>query len=482
MHYLITESIAFKPHLETSGELALRLRDEGHTVSYGWLGHNLPWSDWHLPWFTYLLGCSLERRVSHFQNILKDQHISVLAPTSLSPSTLRELKHWANSFKGDSSALRDYSYDGVSLGMGALSSLISLTGNSSYAPELDLARVRRCLFSAAIVYKRTLLLLLNTKPDVLITFNGRFATSRPIIEASAVIGIPVLRHERGSSYAKYSLYTDAIHNYDAIRQRIAEAWMFASPATRDSLAHEFYKRRRNGDGICWYSYTDAQERGRTPAKSPLKRRLVYFSSSDDEYAAVTDAFRPGPWPDQLQALYALLRVAADFHDMEVVIRLHPHLAKKSAVERKRWLALAGPNVRIIAPNDQIDSYALLDSSDLVVTYGSTIGMEAAYAGKPSILIGPCSYAGSDAIYQPETVDQLRVLLSNPLLPPKKQKYCLPYGYYYMTFGEPFAYYRPQSLSDGLFLGRRLGWDPDWLYRLRQVSLIKSVSRSLLSRR
>lgn len=482
MHYLIAESIAFKPHLETGGELALRLRDQGHTVSFAWLGHDLPWSDWHLPWFANLLGCSLARRVICFQHILNHQHIRVLPPIILPSSSHRELRNWAYAFEGDSDDLRAYTYHGAELGMGALSTLISLTGYSAYAAEVDLPRVRRCLLAAAIVYKRTQTLLSSIKPDILITFNGRFATSKPIIEAATAAGVPTLRHERGSTFARYALYTDAVHNYDYIRSRIDKAWLSADPATRDSSAHEFFVRRRNGDGISWYSYTEAQQVGLTPVKSPSKRRIVYFTSSDDEYAAVTDAFTPGPWPNQLQALSALLRVAAQFHDIEVVVRLHPHLIKKSAAERKRWLVLAASNIRLVAPEDQIDSYALLDSADIVVTYGSTIGMEAAYAGKPSILLGPCSYAGSEAIYQPCSEDELKSLLSMKPIPTKDQKYCLPYGHYYMTFGDLFNYYRPESLSEGAFLGHRLGWDPGWIYWLRKCRLIKSVSRILLKRR
>lgn len=482
MHYLIAESIAFKPHLETGGELALRFRDQGHTVSFAWLGQHLPWSDWHLPWFATLLGCSLARRVMRFQRILIHQQIRVVPPIILSPSSFQEIRHWAYAFDGDSDALRVYKYQGAELGMGALSSLISLTGNSAYAAELDLPRVRRCLLAAVIVYTRTRTLLSTIKPDILITFNGRFATSKPIIEAAAAAGIPALRHERGSTFARYALHTDAVHNYEYIRSRIAKAWLSADPATRDSSAHEFFLRRRNGDGICWYSYTEAQTEGLIPVKSSSKRRLVYFTSSDDEYAAVTDVFTPGPWPNQLQALSALLCVAAKFHDIELVVRLHPHLVKKSSAERKRWLLLAAPNILLVAPGDQIDSYALLDSADIVVTYGSTIGMEAAYAGKPSILIGPCSYAGSEAIYQAHSEHELELLLSMKPIPPKDRKHCLPYGYYFMTFGDLFGYYRPESLSEGTFLGHRLGWDPGWLYLLRRCRPIKAFSRMLLRRR
>jgi len=481
MHYLIAESIPAKPHLETSGELALRLRDQGHTVSFVWLGNDLPWSDWSLPWFTKLLGCSMPRRVSRFQRILRDHHIQILSSVTIPSSCCNELRHWAYAFDSDSDGLRVYSFRGAQLGMGALSSLISLTGYSAYAAELDLSRVRRCLLSAAIVYKRTQIAL-SIKPDVLITFNGRFATCKPIIEAATAAGIPVLRHERGSTFTRYAVFNDSIHDHENIRSRIVDSWSSANPVARTDLAHEYFLRRRNREGINWYSFTDAQQPGLIPPKSPLKRRLVYFSSSDDEYEAITEAFNPGPWPNQLQAVFALIRIAANFDDIEVVVRLHPHLVKKSASERQRWLVLKAFNLCLVTPGDKIDSYALMDSADIVVTYGSTIGMEAAYAGKPSILIGPGSYAGSEAIYQPCSEDELEALLALRPIPPKDQKHCLPYGFYYSTFGELFEHYRPVSLSEGTFLGKRLGWDPGWLYWFRKLPSVKKLARYLLRRR
>ena len=56
MKILIVESIAASPHLETSGEIALRLQAEKHDVSFSWVGFNLPWNDWELGTFKKVLG------------------------------------------------------------------------------------------------------------------------------------------------------------------------------------------------------------------------------------------------------------------------------------------------------------------------------------------------------------------------------------------------------------------------------------------
>ena len=51
---------------------------------------------------------------------------------------------------------------------------------------------------------------------------------------------------------------------------------------------------------------------------------------------------------------------------------------------------ANPDIHL-DPHSPIDSYALMRQADIVVTYGSTTGVEAAFAGKRVIVLGPSAY-------------------------------------------------------------------------------------------
>ena len=52
-----------------------------------------------------------------------------------------------------------------------------------------------------------------------------------------------------------------------------------------------------------------------------------------------------------------------------------------------------PNVRIVLPSTPINSHSLMDLSDLVMTYTSTVGMEAAALGRPVAVSGAAHYRG-----------------------------------------------------------------------------------------
>jgi len=481
MHSLIAETVAFSPHLETAGEIALKAQAAGGLVSFAWLGDDLPWSDWELPRIARLVGCSFAPRIKRFEELLAEHGVNVVSRLPADTAQAVKLQQWANNFSGDLDALKAYEFDGAKLGMGAASSLISWTRDSHYNPAHDAARVRACLSSSALVYGRALAMIEATKPSQIITFNGRFSTCKPIVEAGKKYGIPVLLHERGHAFDHYECFHDQIHNFAYIRERIRDAWETADPVERARLGHQYFERRLKGDGIYWYSFTKDQHRGMVKPPAAGKRRVVYYNSSDDEYAAVSDVYTLGYWPNQMSAVHDLISICQSQGDIELVIRMHPNLSK-SPIECARWNMLKSDCLTIIAADDPTDSYALLASADVIVCYGSSIGIEASYAGKPTILLGPCFYQGLGVAHEPADATQLALLLQpNHILPSIDRERCLPYGYYYLTFGIKFNYYQPTSFAQGSFLGERLGWDPDWVHWLRKQGVGKWVRKGIKRR-
>jgi hypothetical protein len=58
-----------------------------------------------------------------------------------------------------------------------------------------------------------------------------------------------------------------------------------------------------------------------------------------------------------------------------------------------WVAAvdrAAPDLHI-DPTSPVDSYSLMEKADVVFTYGSTTGVEAAFFGCPVVVMGPSAY-------------------------------------------------------------------------------------------
>ncbi|MEZ5379144.1 MAG: hypothetical protein R2733_21780 [Acidimicrobiales bacterium] len=73
-----------------------------------------------------------------------------------------------------------------------------------------------------------------------------------------------------------------------------------------------------------------------------------------------------------------------------------------------------PNVRVIAPDDTVTSYPLMDACDVGLVYTSTTGLELALNGKPVLTAGETHYRSKGFTLDPTTVDEFDAMLTAAL--------------------------------------------------------------------
>jgi hypothetical protein len=122
-------------------------------------------------------------------------------------------------------------------------------------------------------------------------------------------------------------------------------------------------------------------------KSEFKKKLVFFSGSSWEFSGLTE-LPPDSFSNQYEALEFIL---SHLHSEEwdVILRHHPiPYSNPEMFESELWDKCRNyDNFSEIAPSSQIDSYELVTSSDLVVVYNSTIGLESLCMGKATVVFG-----------------------------------------------------------------------------------------------
>ena len=165
-------------------------------------------------------------------------------------------------------------------------------------------------------------------------------------------------------------------------------------------------------------------------------------------------------PDETTGIRRILDSFRDDPQTFFYLRVHPNLAtvpekRNSQLKDIRVLAGSYPNLLVIWPEKKIHSYALMDACDVTVTFGSTIGAEATYWEKPSILAGKALYQNLGCCYVPTTHEELVSLLRTRHVPHKPRETALMYGYREMAYGTPFVNYAPSSPSNGYFKGVRV---------------------------
>ncbi|MEZ6093037.1 MAG: hypothetical protein R3C03_02195 [Pirellulaceae bacterium] len=350
--------------------------------------------------------------------------------------------------------LKSIRVEDFDIGYAVLSSLVSKLRD----PEPNLAEHRQLverLFEAAFsVYLSTCKSLEQFHYDRVYVFNGRFASMRAVLRACQKVGVNCCIHERGCSVNHFSIYTNHLpHDIEPMQKLIRDTWKNAGPGPRrDEIAQTWFHNRRYGVEKNWTSFTKDQVPGLPANWDTRRRNIVLFTSSDDEFVAIGDSWKHQLYKSQLdgvtQIAKSLGRMDPSCH---LWLRMHPNLANTDHSAKRQMAAIKLPNLTVIAPDSICSSYELLDAATTVATFGSSIGIEAAYWHKPSVLLGPCYYQRMGATYEPQTHNEVVKTLSQNLKPldniAAKQ-----YGYYFNSFGTRFQYFEPDGWYHGRFRG------------------------------
>lgn len=262
--------------------------------------------------------------------------------------------------------------------------------------------------SYAYVFDQVLDVIDQRRIDALIAYNGRFLHDRAAAAAAEVRGIPVLNYDMGGMETDFDLTIDATHDWDALQVRMLEMYGNWPPEERDIIGSQWFEERVRHEDPMNALFVEAQRRGATLELPAGECVVAYFSSSGDEIAELDldwDAYFAGQ-PSALRTLAELCRQRQGYR---LIVRSHPHKRMKPKRDVEDWLKAvdeAQPDVHV-DPYSEVDSYELMRQADIVVTYGSTTGVEAAYARKPVIVMGPCAYdklGCATGVSSPEELD------------------------------------------------------------------------------
>jgi hypothetical protein len=98
---------------------------------------------------------------------------------------------------------------------------------------------------------------------------------------------------------------------------------------------------------------------------------------------------------------------------KLVVRVQPNTLNKSRKEQRIWNSLSKiENVILIKAGDRDDTYELLENSDLVITPGSTIGIEASAFGVCTITTLPALYDGLEATHRVSDYSSLKNVIES----------------------------------------------------------------------
>ena len=230
--------------------------------------------------------------------------------------------------------------------------------------------------------------LLNNSVDKFVIFNGRLSCSRPLIEASK------------KNEVNYLLF-DAAVNGKVPMYSINEMFLSIEFEKRNSLvtylkffreskqlAQKYFTLKRKKIPVNDTIYTQNQVDNfiDSSIKKLTKPIISIFVSSDDEYRFVGSDWSNYSIVDQIESINELINSKLK-EKYDFVVKMHPNQSNihKSSMNKYKNLSR---NVLVMFPNDKTDTYALIENSELIICYSSSVALDANYMRKPVVQIGP----------------------------------------------------------------------------------------------
>lgn len=362
---------------------------------------------------------------------------------------------------------RDLTVDDWDLGLAACSTAISAFRDHELATTEAQQAWAPLVEAGNRSFRATRELLRQRQIDRVYVYNGRDILARGVFRAAEQANVEVVVHERGRGNDRYAIYVDRLpHDRAGLHAAMLAAWDNADPVEREEIGASFYENSRAGVAQRWTSFVSDQEPGLLPPNwNPKHKNIVIFNSSEDEYAAIGPAWKNPLYDSQADGARRIAESLLDTGtgsgasdtgatDISVWVRMHPNLAGVDNGSTRAFRQLTDVGVGIIESTSEISSYSLVDAADVVVSFGSTVGIEATYWGTPSVQLGPSYFGYLNATHRADSHDAAVELIRS--IPPVADRVdALKYGHYRLTEGEPFEHYRATGFHDGEFNGQTI---------------------------
>jgi len=303
---------------------------------------------------------------------------------------------------------------GVDIFESALSSAMSKLRDSSPQLERDWLLIKAFIENALRAHLSALHHLNKWSPDICYIYNGRMSRYRPLLRLIQYSDIKTLVYEypkRGGN-VNYESFTLVENNYShdllSYSKQMYQVFIDDKSDYQDKLliGESWYSERLYGNSHGFQVLMkEVQKKGSLPIEwNDRDFNISFFISSEYEWAGIPEVVKTRPYKDQHDCIVKLSKILPK--QSKLYIRVHPNLKNDEKKLLGRLADIKHKNVVLIDPLDVVDTYNLAKLSDLIICFGSTVGIEAAFMKKPVIVVGASIYSTFNATVMIEKHDDL----------------------------------------------------------------------------
>jgi hypothetical protein len=329
-------------------------------------------------------------------------------------------------------SLKKLKYKGINIGIAVNSAIISVLRSHKYDFVKHIGLINKMIHTS----KKTIDFLFDHYKlnfNEVYVFNGRVSHYNAVVEFCKLLKINYFTFEILPNREKYLMIKNSLpHNKDFFIDDLNLKWKEVNKIEREKIGKSFFFKNFDSK-IKLVDYSSNQHNGLIPNEIiKLENKITIFGSSRNEYESIegwNNKFLSGD--DEK----IILEICKYFDNFTFIYRVHPNLKLKQNAQTKSIIELFKiKNLFVIDQYSRVSSEELIDISEKVLVFGSSVGVLATFKRKPVISLGPSIYEKLDISYKPSNLEELKFLLTNKKLKPKSKEDAIKFGFYFLTRG------------------------------------------------
>ncbi len=359
--------------IEHAALLGLALAARGHKMTLGYL----PYADWRAPINRF----DLRRQNAYARKVLGG------ASGLLEPVTFMNLHP---SYKPLSEPLQE-----IAEAVSEYDAQYTLQ-NEEVDIESDIYQLRLERNSAVVRY--AYLWLRSNRPDVVIVPNGTIQEFGAVYRVARLLDIPTVTYEFGDQRKRIWL----AQNAEVMRQETEDLWNTRKelPLSEEQMERlrSLFAARQRAD--LWENFArrwqDRPAQGGAQARVELgldNRPVVLLATNvlGDSLTLGRQVFSES----MAEWISRTVQYFAGRPDVQLVIRIHPGEVLTHGLSMENVVRNVLPqlpdHIRLIGPQEKVNTYDLVEVADVGLVYTTTVGLEMALQGLPVIVAGQTHY-------------------------------------------------------------------------------------------
>lgn len=374
--------------------------------------------------------------------------------------------------------LKAIKYEGFDIGSSVASMIISCTRNPNPDFDNNIKEIALNHLNDTIAFIRFLKDITgHNEIQRLYVFNGRLPYYRAALRLGQKESIETFVHERGYELNKYILTKDTYpHDLNYIKKMVDKTWDDELDyKLKEKTASDWYKRYFAGNNKAVLNFTRKQDEKVILDIDKSKVNVAIFISSEDEMETIEE-WENLIYFNQNEAIRKLIECENWNENVFFFLRIHPNLKGVDNAQTKYLNNILWERMRVISAESPISTYMLIKEADIILCYGSTVGIEACFMKKPMILAGRAIYEDLEGFMKPgshqELCDSINDYPNHGYDINKAYVSSLKYAWYFSKYGHNFKHFEQINYNEIKYLGKQSIWSILYHFTQKLINLRK----------